>query len=194
MSKGGNFYGDGNNVDFSQRYAPSEADNSGGDDAERWVGILRKAEPNHWAWKDSQQTKRVTDELRMSLAGKGTTAEAGSLLRQGRPENGQPFPTDGKIMPAKDGEDIDEYAEQAERMTRNMERTGALNPYGQFAHPQKRMAFVEELAERLRNPNGNGQKKVQPQNPEEEPFSSEKFWSNPEELKKAGKMVRPRKL
>jgi hypothetical protein len=128
------------------------------------------------------------------LAGKGTTAEAGSLLRQGRPENGQPFPTDGKIMPAKDGEDIDEYAEQAERMTRNMERTGALNPYGQFAHPQKRMAFVEELAERLRNPNGNGQKKVQPQNPEEEPFSSEKFWSNPEELKKAGKMVRPRKL
>src|SRR5712671_2960958 len=153
-----------NNVDISQGTA---ANDSGGGDAERWINILRKAEPNHWAWKDSQQTKRVTDELRMSLSGKGTTPEQDSLLRQESPEN-----------------EADEYTEQAERMTRDMERNG-------IRLGNARDKFVGDMAQRLR---GGPATPARRQEPEEEAFSSEKFWSNPEELKKAGKMVRPRKL
>jgi hypothetical protein len=91
--------------------------------------------------------------------------------------------------------EADEYTEQAERMTRDMERNAG---FGIPADPEKRRPFVDQFAELLRNPNGNGQKQVQPQEPKEEGFLSraadEKFWSDPEEMKRAGKMVRPAKL
>src|SRR5947208_10037723 len=67
--------------------------------------------------------------------------------------------------------EADEYTEQAERMTRDMERNRAFK-YGQFSDPEKRREFVESLAERLR---GKPAMPMQPQEPEEEPFSSEKF-------------------
>jgi hypothetical protein len=82
----------------------------------------------------------------------------------------------------------DEYTEQAERMTRSMERSNV--PLG-----IPREQFVEQMAERLR---GKPAVPVKPQGPEEEPSLSraadDKFWSDPEEMKKAGKMVRPAKL
>jgi hypothetical protein len=91
--------------------------------------------------------------------------------------------------------EADEYTEQAERMTRAMERSDAFKYSGQFADPEKRREFVEGLAERLR---GKPAMPAQPQEPEEEEALSRsadnKFWSNPEELKRAGKMVRPEKL
>lgn len=91
--------------------------------------------------------------------------------------------------------EADEYTEQAERMTRTMERDKSFKYSGQFADPEKRREFVEGLAEGLR---GRPAVPVQPREPEEEPSLSrsadDKFWSNPEEMKKAGKMVRPAKL
>jgi hypothetical protein len=86
--------------------------------------------------------------------------------------------------------EADEYTEQAERMTRQIERSDGFKYSGQFADPAKRREFVEGLAEQLRG------KPARPAQAEEreEPFSSEKFWSNPEEVKRAGKMVRPPKL
>lgn len=88
----------------------------------------------------------------------------------------------------------DGYMEQAERMMRNMERSDAFKYSGQFSDPDKRREFVEGLAEMLRNPNGNGQRPAPQAEPREEGFSSEKFWSDPEEVQRAAKQVRPRKL
>ena len=74
----------------------------------------------------------------------------------------------------------DEYTEQAERITRSMERSDGFKYSGQFSDPEKRREFVEQLAEQLRNQNGNGRKPEQPQESEEEPFSSDKFWNSDE--------------
>jgi hypothetical protein len=87
--------------------------------------------------------------------------------------------------------EADEYTEQAERMTRDMERSDGFKHSGQFADPEKRREFVEELAERLR---GRPARPTQPAEEQQEPFNSEKFWSNPEEVKRAGKAVRPTRL
>src|SRR5438105_12531 len=80
--------------------------------------------------------------------------------------------------------EADEYTEQAERMTRDMER--ARVPFG-----IPREQFVEQLAERLR---GKPAMPMRPQEPEEKPFSSDEFWGDPEDVKKAGRAVRPQKL
>jgi hypothetical protein len=92
----------------------------------------------------------------------------------------------------------DEYMEQAERITRSLANSKEFKYSGQFADPEKRREFVEGLAEQFRNPNGNGQKRPALQEPKEEETLSraadDKFWNDPEEVKKAGKMVRPAKL
>jgi len=84
--------------------------------------------------------------------------------------------------------ETDEYTEQAERMTRDMERGGV-----QLGNA--RAKFVADMAEQLR---GKPAMPAQPQETKEEGFLSraadEKFWSDPEEMKRAGKMVRPAKL
>jgi hypothetical protein len=84
--------------------------------------------------------------------------------------------------------EADEYTEQAERMARDMERKNI--PLG-----QARDEFVEGLAELLR---GKPARPAQPQEEQEEPAISksadDKFWSDPEEVKRAGKAVRPPKL
>ena len=87
--------------------------------------------------------------------------------------------------------EADEYMEQAERMTRSLERMKDFKYAGFLADPDKRREYVEGLAEKLR---GGPATAAQPQEPEEAPFSSEKFWSDPEEVKRAGKAVRPPKL
>jgi hypothetical protein len=91
--------------------------------------------------------------------------------------------------------EADEYTEQAERMTRTMERSDAFKHSGQFSDPEKRAQFVEGLAEQLR---GKTAQPAQQSAPMEEGFLSrkadDKFWSDPEELKRAGKMVRPERL
>jgi hypothetical protein len=85
--------------------------------------------------------------------------------------------------------EADEYTEQAERMTRDMER-GALKHSGQFADPDKRREFVEQLAEQLR---GKPARPAQPQEEKEKPFLSRKaddeFWASDEP-----KNVMPKKL
>jgi hypothetical protein len=86
--------------------------------------------------------------------------------------------------------EADEHTEEAERLTRALERNPA---FGIPKDPEARKQYVEEWAERLRHPDGSP-KLAQPQEEQEEPFSSEKFWSNPEEVKRAGKAVRPPKL
>jgi hypothetical protein len=85
----------------------------------------------------------------------------------------------------------DEYSEQAERIVRTMERHSDFKYSGQFSDPEKRRQFVEGLAEQLR---GKSAIPVQQQEPEEKPFSSNEFWSDPEEVKRAARAVRPPKL
>jgi hypothetical protein len=86
--------------------------------------------------------------------------------------------------------EADEHTEQAERITRSLEKSNEFKYSGQFADPEKRREFVEGLAEGLR---GKPAVPVKPQESEEEPSLSraadDKFW-NSEEPKK----VMPRKL
>jgi len=88
--------------------------------------------------------------------------------------------------------EADEYTEQAEQMTRDMERDRRL---GIPTDPEKRTEFVESLAETLR---GKPARPAQPQEEQEEPSltrkAQDKFFGDPEELKKAGRAVRPQKL
>lgn len=85
--------------------------------------------------------------------------------------------------------EADEYTEQAERMTRDMER-GAFKHSGQFADPDKRREFVEQLAEQLR---GRPARPAQPQGGEEKPFLSRKaddeFWASDEPKKQMPKRL-----
>jgi hypothetical protein len=159
------------------------------DELIRWA----KKNPKLADWdmlKGGQAEKRLQDEIGDSEQGRDTDPFEEGRIRQAQPKNGDgerlELPTNSKVMPARSGEDIDEYGEQAERMTRDMERNGALNPYGEFAHPQKRMAFVEELAERLR---GAPARKPMPQGEHEEPSmtreAENKLWANTGELQKA---------
>lgn len=89
--------------------------------------------------------------------------------------------------------EADEFTEQAERMTRDMERSDAFKYSGQFADPEKRAQFVESLAESLR---GKPARPMQPQEEEEEPFlnrkADDKFWGDKTELQRVGKLVRPK--
>src|ERR1700682_2808620 len=168
------FFGDNGTPNKTDIKTHSEADNSGGDDVERWVSILRKAEPNHWAWKDSQQTKRVTDDLRMALSAKGTTPDQDSLMRQESPD-----------VP----EEEDDWAA---RTAKSMQRQ---NPqWVMWSDPQKRQEFIQGLRDENPLARRGGPVKQRPQDPEEEPFSSDKFWSNRDELQQVAKRVRPPKL
>jgi hypothetical protein len=91
--------------------------------------------------------------------------------------------------------EADEHTDQAERITRSLGKSNEFKYSSQFADPEKRREFVEGLADGLR---GKSAAPVKPQDPEEEPSlnraADDKFWSDPEETKKAGKMVRPAKL
>lgn len=80
--------------------------------------------------------------------------------------------------------EADEYMEQAERTTRQMERMG-------IRLGAAREKFVADMAKQFR---GGPATPAQPQEPDEAPFSNEKFFSDPKELKKAGRAVRPPKL
>ena len=102
MRKGRNyFYGDdGNNVDFSQRYAGSGM--AGQDGTERVVKAARRNSPPS-VQNDPVKTKRLEDEIHGAMAGYDTTPEEDAAIRQTRPEP-------------------DEYTEQAER-TGKQERT-----------------------------------------------------------------------
>ena len=87
--------------------------------------------------------------------------------------------------------EADEYTEQAERMTRNMERSNGFKYSGQFADPDKRREFVEGLARALKgepDPPKPGQREEQ-----EEPFLSreadEKFWASDEPKKQMPKRL-----
>lgn len=88
----------------------------------------------------------------------------------------------------------DEYTEQAERMTREMERGGV-----QLGNARDK--FVNDMAEQLRG------RPIRPAPPQEEEDGQaagigklrlydkkghDEFWSNPEELKRVGKLVRPK--
>lgn len=91
--------------------------------------------------------------------------------------------------------EADEYTEQAERMTRALQKHPDFKYMGFLTDPEQRKNYVEGLAEGLR---GKPATPAQPQEEAEEPSISraadDKFWGNPEEMKKAGKMVRPAKL
>jgi hypothetical protein len=87
--------------------------------------------------------------------------------------------------------EADEYAEQAERMTRSLERMKEFKYSGFLADADKRREYVEGLAEKLR---GGPATPAQPQEPEEKPFNQDEFFKSPEELQKAGRAVRPPKL
>lgn len=81
----------------------------------------------------------------------------------------------------------DEYTEQAERMTRDMER-GAFKHSGQFADPEKRREFVESLAESLR-----GRPATPAQQPAQRPKSQrerdDEFWASDEPKKQMPKRL-----
>ena len=88
-----------------------------------------------------------------------------------------------------DSED-DPYIEQAERITRSLERSDAFKYSGQFSDPEKRMEFVEGLADELRGGNGNGRKPAQPEErPKSQLQRDNEFWSSDEP-----KQVMPKKL
>jgi len=83
--------------------------------------------------------------------------------------------------------EADEYTEQAERMTRDMERDTRL---GIPTEPEKRREFVESLAETLR---GKPAEPVKPQEEKEEPFlnreADNKFWASDEPKKQMPKRL-----
>ena len=88
--------------------------------------------------------------------------------------------------------EADEYTEQAERMTRDLER-GPGKHWGMFADPDKRREYVEGLAELLR---GKPAMPVRPREEEEEkeqPFLSRKaddeFWASDEPKKQMPKRL-----
>jgi hypothetical protein len=78
--------------------------------------------------------------------------------------------------------DNDEYIEQAERITRDMERSDGFKYSGQFSDPEKRREFVEQLADALAG--RKSEPRPQPQEEKEEPFLSraadDKFWASDE--------------
>jgi hypothetical protein len=78
----------------------------------------------------------------------------------------------------------DEHTERAENLVRDMERNG-------IQLGNARDEFVANMAEHFR---GGPSRPAQPQEPEEKPFSSNSFWGDPEEVKRAGRAVRPPKL
>ena len=128
---------------------------------------------------DNVRRKRKHDLDADAVAGFDTTAEEDARLRQTHLYGGT---TDDPSHGEPDTEN-DEYDEQAERMTRSIERSDGFKYSGQFADPEKRREFVEGLADALRGGNGNGRKRAQPREPEDKPFSSNEFWSSDEPKK-----------
>lgn len=85
--------------------------------------------------------------------------------------------------------EADEYTEQAEQMTRDLER-GPGKYWGMFTDPDKRREYVEGLAELLR---GKRARPAQPQEEKEKPFLSRKaddeFWASDEPKKQMPKRL-----
>ena len=76
--------------------------------------------------------------------------------------------------------EADEFTEQAERMTQDLERYGKSNiGLGFLSDPEKRAEYVEGLAEQLR---GKPARPAQPQEEKEKPILSRKaddeFWAD----------------
>lgn len=87
--------------------------------------------------------------------------------------------------------EADEYTEQAERITRSLERSDAFKYSGQFSDPEKRREFVEQLADELAG--RKSAPKPQPQEEKEKPFLSRKaddeFWASDEPKKQMPKRL-----
>lgn len=102
----------------------------------------------------------------------------------------QPRARDGSDVDSSQGNadsEDDPYLEQAERITKSLQRTPAFKYSGQFADPERRAEFVRELAMGLRGDRAS-QKRPRPQE-DEKPFSSNDFWNSDE----PGKII-PKKL
>jgi hypothetical protein len=90
----------------------------------------------------------------------------------------------------------DPGADQAERIVKALRRIPGLEYLPIWSDPQKLKRFTDETRMALSGYDTTKEEdaRLRQETPEEEPFSSDKFWSNPEELKRAGQMVRPPKL
>lgn len=127
---------------------------------------------------DSVRKKRMSDHVLDAKAGFDTTAEEDARLRQAEPYEGT----------ASDYGDP--YDEQAERITRSMERSDPFKYSGYFSDREKRREFVEGLADRLRGGDGNVRKPAQPkEQPKSQLQRDNDFWSSDE-----FKQVMPKKL
>jgi hypothetical protein len=171
------FYGedDGNNVDIAQRHAPSNFYGDNGVD--NVVKAALNARPKATN-DDDVKEKRVEDEVRGAMAGISASPDDESILRQ---ENIASNRTNAPVP--------DEHTAHAEQITRSLERSQKYS--GMWGGMPNRAEFVRGLAEKLRG--GPATPVTQPEEPEEK-FSSNAFWGNPEELQRAAKQVRPRKL
>jgi hypothetical protein len=173
------FYGDdggndGNDVDIAQRHAGNFY---GDDTAEPVVKAALAARPKAIN-NDSVKAKRVEDEIRGAMAGIGTTPDDEALMRQ---ENVASNRTNEPVP--------DEHTAHAEQITRSLERSQKYS--GLWGGMPNRAEFVRGLAEKLRG--GPATPATQPEE-QEKPFSSNEFWNDREEVQKAAKQVRPRKL
>lgn len=95
----------------------------------------------------------------------------------------------------------DVYLQRAEAIAQSLAR-GPMKYAKIFADPEQRRDWVEGLAERLRDNDGDDratrENRSQMAAPKEEPVLSRSadnaFWNNPDELKKASRAVRPPNL
>lgn len=133
---------------------------------------------------DATLKKRRRDLADDAEAAFDTTAEEDARLRQTHLYGG----TSADPSHGDPDTENDAYLEQAERITRSLEKSDGFKYSGQFRDPEKRREFVEQLAEELRGENGQP-KPTRPQEPKEERWSSDKFWNSDEPGK-----VMPKKL
>jgi hypothetical protein len=144
-------------------------------------------------WGDSGTV--FSEQARKDLEDNSSHGDEGA----GHPGNNVDF-SQQYAQSEADGEN-DWCYQEAKRIVRDFETNEPYN--ASYKDPEKRQEIVEQMAEKLREAfDENGRlgthsRRKNPPKPieqEEEPFSSDKFWSDPEELKRAGKMVRPPKL
>lgn len=176
-----NFYGPSgggitapNNVDISQRTAEGPGNT---DWAAKAMRVLRRSPElaGMPALQDKVMSKRLSDLLSDAEAGQGTTPEEDSLLRQETP-------------PAADDPIIRMLKEKFPHGFWNVGNNKVAAYQHIWGDPKSESRLRAVLAD------GDGAVKEQPQDSVEKPFSSNEFWSNPEEIKRAGRAVRPPKL
>jgi hypothetical protein len=127
----------------------------------------------------------------MAKRGNSFFGDSGTMLpEQARDEIGKNDGESVDIAQQYAQSEADEYTEQAERITRSMERSDGFKHSGQFSDPEKRRQFVESLAENLR---GRPAMPARPQEEKEEPFLSrkadDKFWASDEPKKQMPKRL-----